>query len=106
MPLHSKEKHLSSVALYLDHDASLRDVLESFVWAFYLRQHLTVAGERMSSSEIIRSCTDVNALSQQVAELVDNVLHTPESSRGKVSRWITSAALLETTENRIHISRH
>ncbi len=97
---------MSSVVLYLDHDASLRDVLESFVWAFFLRQHLAVARENMSCSEILNSCTDVTALSQQVAQLVDNVLHTPESSRGKVSRWITSAALLETTENRIHISRH
>jgi hypothetical protein len=107
-------KESSEVVLYFDHLANMRDALEGFVWAFYVRlylhQHRNESLPNLCSAEIFEDSTTRSEMKETVNSLVNSLLNMPEREVASLSsavgsQWVPSSALLECTENRIEISR-
>lgn len=96
--------------LYFDEKANLRDVLQGFVWAYYLRKRVGEAAS-LNGSQSLVPAESVHSLKQQVTDVVEKLLHMPdlevstENVRRVGSHWVTSAALLESTDGRIRLAK-
>lgn len=96
--------------LYFDEKANLRDVLQGFVWAYYLRKRLGEAASPSGSQSLVPA-ESMDLLKQQVTDVVEKLLHMPdlevssENVRRVGSHWVTSAALLESTDGRIRLAK-
>lgn len=95
--------------LYFDEKANLRDVLQGFVWAYYLRKQVG-EGATVKGSESLIPAVSMDSLKLQVTDVVEKLLHMPdlevssENVRRVGSHWVTSAALLESTDGRIRLT--
>eukprot|EP01033_Poteriospumella_lacustris_P011229 gene11229-7984_t len=100
----------SNVMLYFDENANLRDVLQGFVWAHCLRKRFGESAS-LSGSQSLVPAESMDLLKQQVTDVVEKLLHMPdlevssENVRRVGSHWVTSAALLESTDGRIRLAK-